>query len=252
VKAYLDHHEFLARHASPFAKPVRRRSKAAAEVARIVGRSPGAALSEFESKQTLAAYGIPVTADWLCLSASEAAKAADAIGYPVVMKACSPDLAHKSDLGLVRVGVGSAAEVRRTYAELVERSPVVPDGILVCPTAAPGVECVVGVSQDALFGPVVMFGLGGVLVEVLGDVTFRVPPFDRTEAGRMVREVQGFPLLTGVRGRPKADLKALVDVIMRVQQFAVDQVDTVTEVDINPLVVHPTGATALDALIVTR
>ena len=168
------------------------------------------------------------------------------------MKAGAADLAHKSDLGLVVVGVSSAAEVRRTYAELVERSPVVPDGILVCPTAAPGVECVVGVSQDALFGPVVMFGLGGVLVEVLGDVTFRVPPFDRAEAGRMIREVKGFPLLTGVRGQPTADLKALVDVIMKVQRLAVDHADTIAELDINPLVVHPTGAVALDALVVTR
>jgi acyl-CoA synthetase (NDP forming) len=124
--------------------------------------------------------------------------------------------------------------------------------VLVCPTAADGVECVVGVSQDPLFGPVVMFGLGGVLVEVLGDVTFRVPPFDRAEANRMVREVKGFPLLTGARGRPKADLKALVDVIMKVQRFAVDHAEDVAELDLNPVVVHPQGATALDALIVTR
>ena len=200
----------------------------------------------------LAAYGIPVTADTLCHSPAEAVKAAAAAGLPVVMKACSPDLLHKSDLGLVRIGVGSAAEVRRTYAELVDRSPVELDGVLVCPTATPGVECVVGVSQDPLFGPVIMFGLGGVLVEVLGDVTFRVPPFDRAEAHRMIREVQGFPLLTGVRGRPKADRKALVDVIMKVQRLAVDHSDTIAELDINPLVVHPVGATALDALVVLR
>jgi acyl-CoA synthetase (NDP forming) len=254
VKAYLDHHEFRARHTSPFAKPVRRRSPAAPLVDALLAkpRSGTGPLSEFESKGVLAAYGIPVTDDKLCHSPAAAVKAASALGYPVVMKACSADLAHKSDLGLVVVGIGSAAEVRRTYADLVARSPVVPDGILVCPTAAPGVECVVGVSQDALFGPVVMFGLGGVLVEVLGDVTFRVPPFDRAEAGRMICEVKGFPLLTGVRGQPKADLKALVDVILKVQRLAVDHTETIAELDINPLVVHPTGATALDALIVTR
>jgi acetate---CoA ligase (ADP-forming) len=254
VKAYLDHHEFRARHTSPFAEPVRRRSPAAPLVDALLAnpRSGTGPLSEFESKGVLAAYGIPVTDDKLCHSPAAAVKAASALGYPVVMKACSADLAHKSDLGLVVVGIGSAAEVRRTYADLVERSPVVPDGILVCPHAAPGVECVVGVSEDALFGPVVMFGLGGVLVEVLGDVTFRVPPFDRAEAGRMIREVKGFPLLTGVRGHPKADLKALVDVILKVQRLAVDHTDTIAELDVNPLVVHPTGATALDALIVTR
>jgi acyl-CoA synthetase (NDP forming) len=242
VKAYLDHHDFLGRHRSPFATPVRRRSSAHTPLS--------GALSEHDAKAALSAYGIPVTEDRLVTSAAEAAKAAAAIGFPVVMKACSPDLAHKSDLGLVVVGVTSAADVRRTYADLVDRSPVELDGVLVCPMAEPGVECVVGVSRDPLFGPVVMFGLGGVLVEVLGDVTFRVPPFDRAEANRMIREVKGFPLLTGARGRPKADLKALVDVIMAVQRFAVDHADDVAEVDLNPLVVHPRGATALDALVV--
>jgi len=268
VKAYLDHHAFLARYRSPFAEPVRERSAGAATVDELLARASGrdalssgtegrvqkggGALSEHDSKAVLAAYGIPVTADVLCRSPAEAAQAAGQLGYPVVMKACAPDLAHKSDLGLVAVGVGSGAEVRQTWGELVDRSPVDLDGVLVCPTAAPGVECVVGVSQDELFGPVVMFGLGGVLVEVLGDVTFRVPPFDRDEAHRMVREVQGFPLLTGVRGRPPADLEALVDVIMRVQRLAVDHVGTVAELDINPLVVHEQGATALDALVVPR
>jgi acyl-CoA synthetase (NDP forming) len=265
VRAYLDHHEFAARFKSPFAKPVRSRSKAAPEVDHLLRSVQQTAhqgagtddqkrrsLSEHESKAVLAAYGIPVTADVLCQSPAEAARAAGRIGYPVVMKACSAELTHKSDLGLVAVGVASAAEARRTYGELVDSSPVVPDGILVCPLAEPGVECVVGVSQDPLFGPVVMFGLGGVLVEVLGDVTFRVPPFDRAEAERMIREVQGFAMLTGVRGRPKADLKALVDVILKVQRLAVDHVDHLAELDVNPLVVHPEGATALDALVVAR
>jgi acyl-CoA synthetase (NDP forming) len=268
VKAYLDHHKFVARHRSPFARPVRTRSKAAPTVDALLhprsgrdvlssgtegrGQNGHRTLSEHESKAVLAAYDIPVTADVLAHSPAEAVKAAGKLGYPVVLKACSADLAHKSDLGLVAVGVGSAAEVRRTYDELLNRSPVAVDGILVCPMAAPGVECVVGLSQDPLFGPVVMFGLGGVLVEVLGDVTFRVPPVDRAEANRMIREVQGFPLLTGVRGRPKADLKALVDVILKVQRLAVDHADSIAELDINPLVVHPKGATALDALVVTR
>jgi acyl-CoA synthetase (NDP forming) len=113
-----------------------------------------------------------------------------------------------------------------------------------------GVETVVGVAQDDLFGPTVMFGLGGVFVEVLEDVTFRVPPFDRAEAMRMVQEVKGFPLLTGARGRPKADVKALVDVILKVQRLALDLSGELAELDINPLVVLPKGAVALDALAV--
>ncbi|HYF45145.1 MAG TPA: acetate--CoA ligase family protein, partial [Acidimicrobiales bacterium] len=268
VRAYFDHHAFQARYRSPFAEPVTERAPGAEAVDQLVTRASGrahgssrtpardqnerGALSEHDSKAVLAAYGIPVTADVLCRSPAEAARAAGQLGYPVVMKACAPDLVHKSDLGLVVVGVGSGAEVRQTWGELVGRSPVDLDGVLVCPMAEPGVECVVGVSHDELFGPVVMFGLGGVLVEVLGDVTFRVPPFDRDEAHRMVREVQGFPLLTGVRGRPPADVEALVAVIMAAQRLAVDHVDGIAELDINPLVVHEQGATALDALVVLR
>jgi acyl-CoA synthetase (NDP forming) len=184
-------------------------------------------------------------------------KAAGTIGYPVVMKVSSPDLLHKSDAGLVRVGVGSAKEVRAAHDELLEKARradrrATIEGVLVSEMVKGGVETVVGVAQDDLFGPVVMFGLGGVFVEVLKDVTFRVPPFDRNEARRMVEEVKGFPLLDGARGKPKADVKALVDVILKVQRLAVDLSDVVAELDINPLVVRPKGVVALDALVVCR
>jgi acyl-CoA synthetase (NDP forming) len=124
------------------------------------------------------------------------------------------------------------------------------DGVLVCETVEGGVETVVGVSRDPLFGPVVMVGLGGVFVEVLRDVSFRVPPFDRDEAGRMVRELEGFRLLEGTRGQKPADIGALVDVIMNVQRLAMDLAGHVRELDINPLIVRPRGAVALDALVV--
>nr|MBA3302819.1 acetate--CoA ligase family protein [Acidimicrobiia bacterium] len=157
-------------------------------------------------------------------------------------------------LGLVRLGLRSAAEVRRAHAELVEAAGPELEGVLVCEQVAGGVETVVGVANDELFGPTVLFGLGGVFIEVLRDVTFRVPPFDRAEARRMVGEVKGHPLLRGARGRPPADVGALVEVIMRVQRLAVDHDATLAELDINPLVVLPEGrgAKALDALLVTR
>jgi acyl-CoA synthetase (NDP forming) len=126
------------------------------------------------------------------------------------------------------------------------------DGVLVSEMATGGVETVLGVARDELFGPVLMFGLGGIAVEVFGDVAFRVPPFDRTEAGRMVREVRSFPLLAGTRGRPKADLRALVDAIMKVQRLAVDLANDIAELDINPLLARPDGVVALDALVVAR
>jgi acetate---CoA ligase (ADP-forming) len=185
----------------------------------------------------------------LCTSAAEAARAAAAIGFPVVVKGCSAELLHKSDAGLVHLGLRSEAQVRSAHRAVIDASPVPLDGVLVSAQVTGSVETVVGVSTDELFGPTVMFGLGGVFVEVLGDVTFRVPPFDRDEARRMVAEVRGAPLLNGVRGRPAADVRALVDVIMKVQRLAVENVDTVAELDINPLAVLPRGATALDALV---
>ena len=197
------------------------------------------ALSEHESKQLLAAYGIPVTEERLCTSRKEAVKAAEAIGYPVVLKVSSAKILHKSDLGLVRVGVTSEKKVRAIYDELMEAKGA--DGVLVSEQVEPGVETVVGIAQDDLFGPTVMFGIGGVFLEVLKDVTFRVPPFDKREARRMVEEVQGPPPAPGRSRRPKADIAAIVDVIMKVQRLAVDLHDEVAELDINPWSPCPSG-----------
>jgi acyl-CoA synthetase (NDP forming) len=138
--------------------------------------------------------------------------------------------------------------VRATYEELATRT----GRVLVAEQVDGGVECVIGVSHDDLFGPVVMFGLGGVFIEVFEDVAFRVPPFDRDEARRMIDEVRGSALLRGARGRPKGNVKALVDTIMKVQRLAVDNADQLAELDINPLVVLPKGVIALDALAVHR
>jgi len=244
VKAWFDHHGFRARYHSP--KFVMRISPAAEDARALL--EPGSALDEHRSKGILRAYGIPVTNDVLCSSGAEAVRAARAIGYPVVMKACAPTLLHKSDAGLVAVGVRSDRETRETFARLSEHA----DMVLVCEMVSGGVETVVGASQDELFGPVVMFGLGGIAVEVFRDVTFRVPPFDRAEAKRMITEIKAFPLLRGARGGPKADIRALIDVIMKVQRLATDLANDVAELDINPLLVTPERAVALDALIVAR
>ena len=250
VRAYFDYYDFLGRYRSPFAKPVMKPSAAAAEVTSLMaGRK---ALSEYESKQILSAYGIPVTRDVLATSAAEAAKAAAAIGYPVVLKACSPKILHKSELGLVRMPLASASEVKKAYAEIVEASPHPLDGVIVSELVAPGADVVVGLARDELFGPTVMFGLGGVFVEVLKDVTFRVPPFDKTEARRMIDEIRSAALLKGARGRLKANLNAIVDVIMKVQRLAMDLSSEIAELDINPLLVLPDRAVALDALVIAR
>jgi acyl-CoA synthetase (NDP forming) len=245
AKAYFDYHRFAASYTSPFASVVRKPSPAAAK-ARTHLRT-----DEYSSMQVLADYGIATPRMHLATSAKEAVAAAADVGYPVVLKVCSPTILHKSDAGLVKVGVRTAREVRDTWATFLDKAPDA-DGVLVCEQVAGGVECVVGVAADELFGPVVMVGLGGVLVEVLGDVSFRVPPFRREDAVAMVDELKGAALLRGVRGRPAVDRRALVDVLMKVQRLAVDLAGEVAELDINPLLVRSKGAVALDALIVPR
>jgi acyl-CoA synthetase (NDP forming) len=253
VRAYAEYHKFCRSYVSAFSRPAMRPSPAAS-LARPHLRA-GRVLSELDSKAVLAAYGIPVTRDVLATSAAQAVRAAASIGAPVVMKACGDGLAHKSDLGLVEVGPAGAREVRAAYARLIDRASsaapdVALDGVLVSELVTGGTETVVGITHDELFGPTVMLGLGGIFVEVLRDVTFRVPPFNRAEALGMVNDLRGSALLTGARGRPAADLGALVNVIMRVQRLAVDLSGEVGELDINPLVVGPKGAVALDALVV--
>jgi acyl-CoA synthetase (NDP forming) len=250
VRAYFDHHAFAARYASAFAKPVLKPSPAKAKVTPLLAAAgPGSTLTEHDAKQVLAAYGIGVTREEVVTSAAAAVKAAGRIGYPVVLKASSSAIAHKSDAGLVKVGLQTAKEVRAAYDAIAPHS----DGtVLVSELISGGTECVVGVSHDDLFGPTVMFGLGGVFVEVFEDVTFRVPPFTKDEAARMVDEVRGAALLRGARGRPKGDVRALVDTLMKVQRLAVDCAAEIAELDINPLVVLPKGVVALDALLVTQ
>jgi acyl-CoA synthetase (NDP forming) len=256
ASAWFDYWEAQQRWSSPFAKPVTRRSPAAATVAKQLAAAPGSgALSEFESKAVLAAYGIPVTRDVRCASAAAAARAQREIGGPVVVKIDSPDIGHKSDLGLVRVGVDGPAAVRLCWDDFMSiassraRQAHI-DGVLVCETAPAGIETMVGVSRDELFGPAVAFGLGGVLVEVFDDIAVRVPPFDRDEARRMIDDTKVSQVLAGTRGAKPARVSAIVDVLMKLQRLAVDFADEIAEIDVNPLVVTPSGAVALDALVV--
>ena len=246
LKAWVDWHGFLARRRSPFAAAEPSSPPAAAV---DVLRKP--ALSEWDAKQLLAAYGIVTPNEWLVTSHDAAVKAADEIGYPVVLKGCGPKLTHKSELGVVRVGLPDAQKVRSAYDDSVGKSLDM-DGVIVAEMVSDGVEAVVGISFDELFGPVVMAGLGGVLVEVFRDVSFRVPPFDVDEARRMVEELRGLPLLQGVRGRPALDIDAFVDAIVKVQRMALDLGGQLRELDINPLLVRESGVVALDALAVVR
>jgi acyl-CoA synthetase (NDP forming) len=253
MRAWFDYWDVHERWTSPFAKPVMRRSPAAAEVAPLL--KAGGTLSEHDSKAVLAAYGIPVTRDVLCGSAAAAVKALKELDGPAVVKIASAGIGHKSDLGLVRLGVSTPTEMRRCWDDFMaiaaqKAKQATVDGVLVCETAPSGVETMVGVTRDDLFGPAVAFGLGGTLVEVFDDVAVRVPPFDKAEARRMIDETKVAKLLAGARGAKPAKVAAVVDVLMKIQRLAVDFADEVAEIDINPLVVTPTGVVALDALVV--
>ncbi|MFD0381259.1 acetate--CoA ligase family protein [Streptomyces sp. NPDC127112] len=255
VRAYLGHHRFTASYRSPFDEAPRTPSPSHRKAQALM--RPGQQLSEHAAKQLLRAYGIRVPREQLVTSAAAAVRAAGLVGYPVVMKASGPQLAHKTELGLVKVGLTSASQIRDAYRELTDiaRYENVPlDGILVCQMVERGVEMVVGVTRDPLFGPTVTVGLGGVLVEVLHDAAVRVPPFGEDQARTMLRELRGAALLDGVRGAPPADVDALVEVVLRVQRMALELGDDLSELDINPLMVLPRGqgAVALDALAICR
>ncbi|GAU67486.1 pimeloyl-CoA synthetase [Streptomyces sp. NBRC 110611] len=253
VRAYLDHHRFTDGYRSPFDDAPRIPSPSARKAQALM--RPGQQLSEHAAKQLLRAYGIRVPREQLVASAAAAVRAASQVGYPVVMKASGPQLAHKTELGLVKVGLTSASQVRDAYRELTDiaRYENIPlDGVLVCQMIERGVETVVGVTHDRLFGPTVTVGLGGILVEVLRDAAVGVPPFGEDQARAMLDELRGRALLDGVRGAPPSDVDALVEVVLRVQRMALEMDGELAELDINPLVVLPRGqgAVALDALAV--
>ncbi len=215
--------------------------------------------SEADSFALLAQAAVPVPEHRLVTSAGQAAAASEALGYPLVAKIASADIGHKSDIGGVRLNLADADAVARAYTEITlaarEACPDARlDGVLLSPMEYEGVECIVGVQRDPAFGPVVMLGLGGVFVEVLGDVSFRTAPLTPAMAMNMIGELRGRELLFGARGRPRADVGALAELLVRVSEFAVAAGDSLESLDINPVLVRPEGrgAVALDALVIGR
>jgi acyl-CoA synthetase (NDP forming) len=213
-------------------------------------------LSEVEAKQLLAEAGVPVVETALARTAEEASAEADRLGYPVVLKIVSPDISHKSDVGGVRIGLGNAGDVLMAFDEVVANAKAaVQDaritGVAVQGMAPQGTEVIVGMTTDDQFGPVMMFGLGGVLVEVLKDVVFRVVPLEERDADQMIDEIKLGAILDGVRGKASADKAALKGAILKVANF-VEQHPEVQELDLNPMFVYPHGALAVDARILIR
>ena len=236
---------FVKTHATPLVRPA---------VPAGMPALPPAPINEVDAMACLRAAGLPTVDQRLVRSADEAAAAATALGLPVVLKIVSPDILHKSDVGGVRVGLATEAAVREAYEAVVARVRAAAphariDGCLVAPMVRGGVETIIGVTRDHTFGPVVMFGLGGIFVEALGDVSFRVAPFDVTQAHCMIDEIRGRKVLDGLRGAPPADVGALAQALATLSGFAAAHREHLLSVEANPFVVLERGAVALDAVI---
>jgi acetyltransferase len=216
-------------------------------------------LSESESKRLLTAWGVASARERLAMSVEAAIEAAEQLGYPVALKLDSPEIPHKTEAGVVRLNLSNAAQVQAAYAEIFANAKAYAPqariiGVSVQEMVGDGVEVIVGVSCDPQLGPMLLFGSGGVMVEVYDDVALRRCPIMRSEAQAMIAEVKGARLLQGFRGRPAADLKALEDILVRVSHLAMHLEGHLAELDINPLMVLPSGQglKAVDALVLLR
>lgn len=217
------------------------------------GRS---ALLEHEAKRLLRLHDVPVFQDRLAASADEAVQVADELGGEVVLKIVSPDILHKSDAGGVQLQVAGAGNVRRAFERIMKNAkrynPAADiRGVVVSPMADVGVEVIIGTKIDDQFGPVIMFGMGGVLVEILKDVSFRVLPISPTTARKMIDEIRSAPLLDGYRGQPPCDKKALRKVLLKCSEL-VESYPEIEEMDLNPVIVHEKGVSIVDARILLK
>jgi acyl-CoA synthetase (NDP forming) len=211
-------------------------------------------LTEIESKLLLSKAGIPVTETKLATSKEEATKIANNLGYPVVLKISSSEILHKSDIGGVKLGLETETSVLEAYEEIISNARIHEpnakiDGISVQSNVKTGVEIIIGSSKDAQFGPFVMFGLGGVFVEVLKDVAFRIVPLDPRDAKEMIREIKGYPLLEGYRGGAPCDISAIEESIIKLSNFLNENED-IKELDLNPIFVYEKGLIAVDARVI--
>ena len=211
-------------------------------------------LTEIEAKELLKQAGVDVVDTRLATSKEKAVAISQELGFPVVLKIASSDVVHKSDAGGVKLGLKTAAQVGKAYDNIVKAiKKQFPEakiqGVSVQKMARPGVEVIIGMSKDAQFGPVLMFGLGGILVEVLKDVAFRIVPLLPRDAKEMIREIKGYPLLEGYRGQEPVDVANLEKIILKVSDF-VEKNPEVKELDLNPIFAYRDGAVAVDARVI--
>jgi len=211
-------------------------------------------LTELESKQILEDVGISTTKNRLARSKEEAISLSKEVGFPVVLKIVSPDVLHKSDSGGVKLSLHSEQDVGNAFDEIIasikEHEPGAKiEGVSVQNMAKPGTEVIVGMSKDPQFGPVLMFGLGGILVEILKDVSFRIVPLTRRDAREMIKELKGYPILEGYRGQEPANVEVLEDILLKVSDF-IEGRPEIREMDINPIFAYSDGAASVDPRVI--
>ena len=212
---------------------------------------------EFQAQELVRAYHLPLPATHLARTSHEAAEAADAMGYPVVLKIASPAISHKSDVGGVVVGLSDPDQVREAFQKITRRVQRTIEGAFISGclvqkmAAKNSKEVFVGCIRDAQFGPLVLFGLGGIYVEVLKDVSYRLAPLSLDDAREMMREVRSFPLLRGIRGEPPVNFKALEDILLAMSQMAVD-FPMIHEAEFNPVLVNDKEAVIADARVILK
>ena len=212
------------------------------------------ALTEVEAKQIFLTCGLDVIDTRLAKNKEEAVATGKELGFPIALKIVSPDIIHKTDASGVKLNLKTATEVKRSFTEIItsakKRFPKAKiHGVSVQKMAKPGTEIIIGMSQDAQFGPVLMFGLGGIFVEVLKDVSFGIPPLTRKDTRDMIKEIKGYPLLEGFRGREKVDTANLESWLLKLSELA-QQYPEIKEFDLNPIFAYGDGATIVDARII--
>ncbi len=223
----------------------------AMRIIEAVQREGRKTLSEYEAKRVLASYQIPVTREILIGDRSGVAKAAAEIGYPLVMKGCSSEIAHKTERGLIHVDIRSDAEALKAFGEIMKGMDGSGGAVLVQEMIKGRRELVMGLTRDDQFGPCVMFGLGGIFTEILKDIAFRRAPLEKNDALEMMREIKGHGILDAVRGMEAANKDLLADMLIRVGRIGVE-IDHVQEIDLNPVILSGSRPVVVDALIVLK
>ncbi len=225
------------------------------EIIAIARKENRTFLLEPESKQLMKEIGITTTDFQVAKNSKEALKAASEIGFPIVMKILSPQIIHKTDAGGVKLNINSEKDTEKAFKEILASAKKYDSkadirGVLIEKMVKPSTEIIVGVTRDPTFGPAIMFGLGGIFVELLKDVSFRIAPIKKEDAQEMIHEIKALPMLQGFRGGPNVKLELIVDVLMKISKLTIDYMDDILEIDLNPIFAYEDKILTVDARII--